>query len=41
MAKYQVLGVPENSFIFVIPLYKLVNQDQIILRYEEIFKETQ
>lgn len=41
MAKYEVLGVPENSFIFVIPLYKLVNQDQIILRYEEIFKETQ
>ncbi len=38
---YKVLGVPENSFIFIIPIFDLVNKETIILRYEEIFKETQ
>ena len=27
--KYEVLGVPENSLIFIIPLFRWINQDQI------------
>lgn len=38
---YSVLGVQENSYIFVIPNVRLIDSNNLILRYEQIFKETQ
>ena len=38
--KFLVTGVPENSYIFIMPFNLASNSEQIYLQYETIFKET-
>lgn len=38
--KYRVFGTSENSFIFVMPIQRIAEKEEIFLRYGKIFEET-